>query len=77
MVGLIPLFALTTLEPATLHQLPDFKKRLEWFIQNRPDLRQNVACMETTGMERGDYWRSFRGINSSEFCKPCWMKPSF
>lgn len=50
MVGLIPLFALTILEPATLHQLPDFKKRLEWFIQNRPDLRQNVACMETTGM---------------------------
>jgi hypothetical protein len=30
--------------------LPGFKKRLEWFICNRPDLRQNVACMETTGI---------------------------
>ncbi|MEB3295842.1 MAG: glucosidase, partial [Synechococcales bacterium] len=50
MVGLIPLFALSILEPATLQQLPEFKKRLEWFIQNRPDLRHNVACMETSGV---------------------------
>ena len=50
MVGLIPLFAVETLEPETLNQLPNFKKRLEWFIQNRPDLRQNVACMVTPGM---------------------------
>jgi hypothetical protein len=50
MVGLIPLFAVESLEPATLNQLPNFKKRLEWFIQNRPDLRQNVACMETKGI---------------------------
>jgi hypothetical protein len=50
MVGLIPLFAVETLEPDTLQQLPNFKKRLEWFIQNRPDLRKNVACMETEGM---------------------------
>ncbi|BAS59623.1 hypothetical protein NIES2135_08470 [Leptolyngbya boryana NIES-2135] len=51
MVGLIPLFAIETLEPETLHQLPAFKKRLEWVIQHRPDLRRNVACMETQGMQ--------------------------
>ncbi|MGV0027680.1 MGH1-like glycoside hydrolase domain-containing protein [Phormidesmis priestleyi] len=51
MVGLIPLFAVATLEPETLKQLPAFKKRLEWFIRNRPDLKRNVACMETVGME--------------------------
>jgi hypothetical protein len=51
MVGLIPLFAIETLEPDTLNQLPAFKKRLEWFIRNRPDLRRNVACMETKGLE--------------------------
>jgi len=50
MVGLIPLFAVETLEPETLKQLPNFKKRMEWFIQNRPDLRHNVACMETQGV---------------------------
>ncbi|MEH2317699.1 MGH1-like glycoside hydrolase domain-containing protein [Nostoc sp.] len=49
-VGLIPLFAIETIEPDTLKMLPGFKKRLEWFIQNRPDLRQNVACMETKGV---------------------------
>ncbi|MEA5566728.1 MGH1-like glycoside hydrolase domain-containing protein [Anabaena sp. UHCC 0399] len=50
MVGLIPLFAIEIIEPDTLKMLPGFKKRLEWFIQNRPDLRQNVACMETKGI---------------------------
>ena len=38
MVGLIPLFAVETLEPEVLDKLPGFKKRLEWFIDNRPDL---------------------------------------
>jgi hypothetical protein len=50
MVGLIPLFAVETIEPDTLKMLPGFKKRLEWFIQNRPELKQNVACMETEGI---------------------------
>jgi hypothetical protein len=50
MVGLIPLFAVETLEPETLEQLPAFKERLEWFIQNRPDLSGNVACMRSQGM---------------------------
>ncbi|WP_373528572.1 glucosidase [Nostoc sp.] len=49
-VGLIPLFAILSIEPEMLKVLPGFKKRLEWFIQNRPDLRQNVACMETKGI---------------------------
>jgi Glycosyl hydrolase family 63 C-terminal domain len=50
MVGLIPLFAVETLEPEVLNKLPNFKKRMEWFIQNRPDLRRNVACMEANGI---------------------------
>lgn len=50
MVGLIPLFAIATLEPAVINRLPNFKKRLEWFIENRPDLKQNVACMKTPGV---------------------------
>jgi hypothetical protein len=50
MVGLIPLFAVETLETEVLDKLPDFKRRLEWFIDNRPDLGQNVACMRTEGI---------------------------
>ena len=49
MVGLIPLFAVETLEPELLDRLPDFKRRMEWFIENRPDLTSNVACMRTPG----------------------------
>lgn len=50
LVGLIPLFAIATLEAETLKQLPNFKRRMEWFINNRPDLKRNVACMETLGV---------------------------
>jgi hypothetical protein len=50
MVGLIPLFAVETLEEDALDRLPDFKRRMEWFIENRPDLTQNVASMSMCGM---------------------------
>ncbi|MEM9449928.1 MAG: glucosidase [Cyanobacteria bacterium P01_E01_bin.6] len=50
-VGLIPLFAITILEPEVMDKLPAFKERVEWFIHHREDLKQNVACMETTGQK--------------------------
>jgi len=49
MVGLIPLFAVETLEPELLERLPGFKRRLEWFIDNRRDLIGSVACMRSPG----------------------------
>jgi hypothetical protein len=49
MVGLIPLFAVQTLEPELLERLPNFKRRLDWFVENRRDLTSNVACMRTPG----------------------------
>jgi hypothetical protein len=49
MVGLIPLFAVETLEPELLDRLPAFKRRLEWFIDNRPDLTCHLASMRTPG----------------------------
>ncbi|MFW5665240.1 MAG: MGH1-like glycoside hydrolase domain-containing protein [Coleofasciculus sp.] len=50
MVGLVPLFAIEILESKTLKALPGFKRRMEWFIKNRPDLRHNIACIETEGV---------------------------
>ena len=50
MVGLVPLFAVEILDPETLKALPNFKRRMEWFINNRPDLQKNIASMETTGV---------------------------
>ncbi|ASC71422.1 hypothetical protein XM38_023740 [Halomicronema hongdechloris C2206] len=50
LVGLIPLFAVMTIEPDLLRRLPNFAERLQWFIRNRPNLKRNVACMETEGV---------------------------
>jgi hypothetical protein len=49
MVGLIPLFAVETLEPELLERLSGFKRRMDWFIEHRPDLTANAACMRTMG----------------------------
>ena len=49
MVGLIPLYAVAVLELETLEKFPGFKRRMDWFIRNRHDLKDNVACMETPG----------------------------
>jgi hypothetical protein len=49
MVGLIPLFAVEILEPELLEKLPAFKRRLEWFIDNRADLMDDMACIRTPG----------------------------
>jgi Glycosyl hydrolase family 63 C-terminal domain len=49
MVGLIPLFAVETLEPELLEKLPGFRKRLEWFLNHRPDLSSLVSHWESPG----------------------------
>ena len=51
MVGLIPLFAVETLEKKWLDKLPDFKRRIEWFLENRPDLTNEIACLHAEGKE--------------------------
>jgi hypothetical protein len=38
MVGLIPLFAVATVEGEVLDMFPSFKRRLLWFVENRPEL---------------------------------------
>lgn len=43
MVGLIPLYACLVLEDDVIKKLPGFKKRLEWFLVNRPDLAKQVC----------------------------------
>jgi hypothetical protein len=43
MVGLIPLFAVEVLDHELLLQLPEFARRLKWFLDNRPDLASLVS----------------------------------
>ena len=49
MVGLVPLFAVETLEPELLARLPDFTARLEWFLKHRPDLARLVSRWQEPG----------------------------
>ncbi len=50
MVGLIPLFAVETIDQALLDELPEFAARLKWFLDYRPDLARLVSRWETPGM---------------------------
>ncbi len=49
LVGLIPLLAVETLESELLDELPGFKRRLDWFLRNRP----NLASLVTRWYEPG------------------------
>ena len=50
MVGLIPLFAVETLEPEMLDKLPNFQERLNWFLKYRPDLARLVSRWTEPGL---------------------------
>jgi hypothetical protein len=43
MVGLIPLFAVETLDATLLDNVPEFTERLKWFLNYRPDLAALVS----------------------------------
>jgi len=52
MVGLIPLFAVETLEPEIVDRLPGFKRRMQWFIDNNEDVPEHIEMTQ----------RSARGV---------------
>lgn len=49
LVGLIPMFAVEILTPEMIGQLPDFTRRLEWVLKNRPDLARMVSRWHEPG----------------------------
>lgn len=49
MVGVIPLLAVEIIEQERIVNLPGFRKRMRWFLENRKDLAQHISYME-----RGD-----------------------
>src|SRR5688572_30410651 len=53
MVGIIPLFAAEVLDDHVIAQLPGFKKRMDWFLENRKDLaRHTTYCDSHEGGSR-------------------------
>jgi hypothetical protein len=49
MVGLIPLLAVETMDAELLDKLPDFRRRLEWFLRWRSDLVGDAASVTRRG----------------------------
>jgi hypothetical protein len=80
MVGLIPLFAVETLEPELLDEVPEFNRRLQWFINYRPDLAALVSHWDVPGRGRRRLLSLLRGhrmrcvlrrmLDESEFLSP-------
>jgi hypothetical protein len=48
-VGIIPLFAVETIEPRVFERLPDFAARVAWFQKHRPDLCANISSLDVPG----------------------------
>ncbi len=61
MVGLSPLFAVEVLEPWLLDRVPEFKQRLEWFLEYRPDLATLVSRWKEPGMGERRLFSLLRG----------------
>jgi hypothetical protein len=80
MVGLIPLFAVETLEPDLLDQLPGFKERLKWYLKYRPELASLVSRWDEPGrgerrllsLLRGHRMKALlrRMLDETEFLSP-------
>ena len=51
LVGLLPLMTGVILEEEKIDKLPGFKRRMEWFLNNRDDLSQHMTYMETHGSD--------------------------
>ena len=52
LVGLLPLFAVETIEPDMIDDMAIFDRRLHWFVNNRPHLTGNMASVDVPGLGR-------------------------
>jgi len=52
LVGVIPLLAVEILDDDLIQRLPGFKKRMDWFLEHRPDLSQHISycCLLENGV---------------------------
>jgi len=80
MVGLIPLFAVETIDQDVLDRLPEFARRLKWFLDYRPDLASLVSRWQEPGrgetrllsLVRGHRMKALlrRMLDETEFLSP-------
>ena len=51
LVGLLPLIAVTVIKQKTLDSLPGFRKRMDWFLANRPKLLHYIEVRREEGQK--------------------------
>ena len=61
MVGLIPLFAVEVLDGCVFSRLPEFTRRLRWFLEYRPDLARLVSRWNEPNSEERHLLSLLRG----------------
>ncbi|MEJ6561325.1 MAG: glucosidase [Akkermansiaceae bacterium] len=49
LVGLLPLIGVTVIKETTLEKLPGFRKRMDWFLTNRPEVLKYVKVRRAEG----------------------------
>jgi hypothetical protein len=64
-VGVIPLLAAEVIEQEQIVNLPGFRKRMRWFLENRKDLAQHISYMERKN-ENGECIHRLLAIPSRE-----------
>jgi hypothetical protein len=52
---MIPLLAVEILESGVIDKMPGFKKRMEWFLNNRKDLARHISYMKRSGADQSHY----------------------
>jgi hypothetical protein len=76
MVGLIPLYAVDTLEPELLDKVLQLKRRLDWFLNYREDLASLVSRWQEPGLGDRGFCR-YCAATSCRCCSgACWMRLS-
>ena len=80
LVGLIPLLAVETLEQDIVDRLPGFKRRMQWFIDNHPDVPNHIETQQNSAngtrrllslVNRAQLQRALRYmLDESEFLSP-------
>lgn len=66
MVGIIPLFACEVLSDEHIAKLPGFKKRMQWFLDNRRDLAAHISYMNVGNDASGGQTKRLLAIPSKE-----------
>ena len=66
LVGLLPLTTGVIFEEEIINKLPGFKRRMNWFLENRDDLSQHMTYMELEDPDSGTPHRRLLAIPSED-----------